>query len=98
MQQADTSDRDFYGADISSPPTPRIGEDAQPAAAHAAVALAQLHHDQLNAEWDSDAVSGSLTLALVIDFSFLILIAGRLLIRSRRSKENILVARLSCLP
>ncbi|ERF70475.1 hypothetical protein EPUS_04753 [Endocarpon pusillum Z07020] len=52
--QSDTGDRDFYGADISSPPSPRIGEDAPPAAANAAVALAQLHQDQVGTEWDSE--------------------------------------------
>ena len=54
---ADASDRDIYGADISSPATPRPLEEALPAAANAAVALAQLHHHhRLSSEWDSDAV------------------------------------------
>lgn len=52
--QSDTSDRDFYGPDIKASPTRRIGEDAQPAAANAAVALAQLHHNRQGTDWDSE--------------------------------------------
>lgn len=57
ISKADASDRDVYGADISAPATPRFGEDGQPTAANAAVALAQLHQDPLGSEWDSDMVS-----------------------------------------
>jgi hypothetical protein len=52
---ADASEHDFYGADISAPATPGNIEGSLPAAANAAVALAQLHH-QLGPDWDSDAV------------------------------------------
>src|SRR2546423_6651922 len=52
---ADASQPDFYGADISAPATPGNIEGSLPAAANAAVALAQLHH-QLGPDWDSDAV------------------------------------------
>ena len=48
---ADASEQDIYAADISSPDTPRILEGQAPAAANAAVALAQLH------DWTSDFVS-----------------------------------------
>ncbi|KAL9618174.1 MAG: hypothetical protein Q9160_007069 [Pyrenula sp. 1 TL-2023] len=52
---SDASDRDLYGADVSAPTTPRTIEDAHPAAANAAVALAQLHHNSLAPEWESEA-------------------------------------------
>ncbi|KAL1970136.1 hypothetical protein VTN77DRAFT_6541 [Rasamsonia byssochlamydoides] len=48
------SDRDIYVADASSPVTPRTIDDAHPAAATAAVALAQLHHHRLVSDWDSE--------------------------------------------
>ncbi|KAK2766257.1 hypothetical protein FQN54_007774 [Arachnomyces sp. PD_36] len=55
IRRADHNDRDPYGADGSSPATPRTIEEAHPAAATAAVALAQLHHHRLNnSEWDSE--------------------------------------------
>ena len=41
----------------SSPATPRTFDEAHPAAATAAVALAQLHHHRLSNEWDSEVVS-----------------------------------------
>ncbi|KAL2011965.1 hypothetical protein VTN00DRAFT_4683 [Thermoascus crustaceus] len=47
-------DKDVYVADASSPVTPRTIEDAHPAAATAAVALAQLHHHRLASDWDSE--------------------------------------------
>lgn len=53
---ADASERDVYGADISNPATPRPLEEPLPAAANAAVALAQLHHHRQSSEWESDAV------------------------------------------
>lgn len=53
---ADASDRDLYGADISSPVTPRPVEESLPPAANAAMALAQLHHHRLSSEWDADVV------------------------------------------
>jgi hypothetical protein len=56
MEAVDASEPDFYGADISAPATPGNIEGSLPAAANAAVALAQLHH-QLGPDWDSDAVS-----------------------------------------
>jgi hypothetical protein len=55
MEAVDASEPDFYGADISAPATPGNIEGSLPAAANAAVALAQLHH-QLGPDWDSDAV------------------------------------------
>ena len=51
---ADASDQDFYGADVSAPETPGNLDSSLPAAANAAVALAQLHN--LGSEWDSDYV------------------------------------------
>ena len=51
---ADASDQNIYGADISAPATPADIESSLPAAANAAVALAQLHN--LGSEWDSDYV------------------------------------------
>lgn len=42
--------------DTSPPVTPRTIDDAHPAAATAAVALAQLHHHRLASDWD-DMVS-----------------------------------------
>jgi hypothetical protein len=50
------SDRDIYVADASSPVTPRTIDDAHPAAATAAVALAQLHHHRLASDWESEMV------------------------------------------
>ncbi|KAL4788382.1 hypothetical protein BJX76DRAFT_366833 [Aspergillus varians] len=50
----DASDRDFYGAGSHSPATPRGIDEAHPAAATAAVALAQLHHNRLTSDWDAD--------------------------------------------
>lgn len=41
----------------SSPAPPRTLEDQYPAAATAAVALAQLHSHQPHSEWGSEAVS-----------------------------------------
>ena len=61
-READASEQDIYGADISAPATPANVEGSGPAAANAAVALAQLHnHHQLGPDWDSDAVCDSLT-------------------------------------
>src|SRR5436190_5478822 len=54
---ADAGERDIFGHDGSSPVTPRTLDEAHPAAATAAVALAQLHHHRLNSEWDSEMVS-----------------------------------------
>ncbi|KAL4791034.1 hypothetical protein BDV19DRAFT_316418 [Aspergillus venezuelensis] len=48
------SDRDFFGAGSHSPATPRGIDEAHPAAATAAVALAQLHHNRLASDWDTD--------------------------------------------
>ncbi|EIT73303.1 putative transcription factor RfeD [Aspergillus flavus] len=48
------ADRDIYVADASSPATPRGIDEAHPAAATAAVALAQLHHNRLASDWDTD--------------------------------------------
>ncbi|KAL4895144.1 hypothetical protein BDV59DRAFT_174523 [Aspergillus ambiguus] len=44
---------EVYVADASSPATPRA-VDETPAAATAAVALAQLHHNRLVSDWESD--------------------------------------------
>src|SRR5436190_6320065 len=60
-READASEQDIYGADISAPATPGNVEGSGPAAANAAVALAQLHNHQLGPDWDSDAVCDSLT-------------------------------------
>ncbi|KAL5000347.1 hypothetical protein BDV10DRAFT_192915 [Aspergillus recurvatus] len=46
-------DRELY-AGSNSPATPRGIDDAHPAAATAAVALAQLHHNHLTPNWDTD--------------------------------------------
>lgn len=54
---ADVADRDIYVADASSPATPRALDEPHPAAATAAVALAQLHHHRLASDWDTDMVS-----------------------------------------
>ncbi|KKA25205.1 hypothetical protein T310_0752, partial [Rasamsonia emersonii CBS 393.64] len=51
-QQPAVSDRDIYVADASSPVTSRTIDDAHPAAATAAVALAQLHHNRLASDWE----------------------------------------------
>ncbi|KAF7717739.1 Uncharacterized protein PECH_007688 [Penicillium ucsense] len=48
------ADRDIYVADPSSPATPRALDEPHPAAATAAVALAQLHHHRLASDWDTD--------------------------------------------
>lgn len=45
---------------FSSPAPLRSLEDAYPAAATAAVALAQLHSSRPDSDWDSEAVSCSL--------------------------------------
>lgn len=50
------ADRDIYVADPSSPATPRALDEPHPAAATAAVALAQLHHHRLASDWDTDMV------------------------------------------
>ncbi|KAJ9199625.1 hypothetical protein DTO166G4_9213 [Paecilomyces variotii] len=50
----DIADRDIYVADASSPVTPRAIDEAHPAAATAAVALAQLHHHRLASDWESE--------------------------------------------
>ena len=43
-------------ADAGSPATPRGIDETHPAAATAAVALAQLHHNRLASDWDTDMV------------------------------------------
>ncbi|MCJ1273344.1 hypothetical protein MMC21_001135 [Puttea exsequens] len=48
-------DRTTYGESQSSPVPPRSLEDQYPAAATAAVALAQLHNHQPGSDWGSDA-------------------------------------------
>ncbi|OQE20527.1 hypothetical protein PENSTE_c013G03857 [Penicillium steckii] len=53
-QFSDVADRDIYVADASSPATPRALDEPHPAAATAAVALAQLHHHRLASDWDTD--------------------------------------------
>lgn len=58
VNTADLLDRDIYVADASSPVTPRTIDDAHPAAATAAVALAQLHHHRLASDWESEMVGG----------------------------------------
>ncbi|KAI9040780.1 putative transcription factor RfeD [Aspergillus affinis] len=50
----DVADRDIYVADAGSPATPRGIDETHPAAATAAVALAQLHHNRLASDWDTD--------------------------------------------
>lgn len=50
-------DRDAHASIQSSPAPPRTVEDQYPAAATAAVALAQLHSHQPHSEWDSEPVS-----------------------------------------
>ncbi|BCS20513.1 putative transcription factor RfeD [Aspergillus puulaauensis] len=50
----DASDRDIYGAGSNSPATPRGIDETHPAAATAAVALAQLHHNRLASDWGPD--------------------------------------------
>ncbi|KAJ5123599.1 hypothetical protein N7448_009696 [Penicillium atrosanguineum] len=50
----DVAGRDIYVADASSPATPRALDEPGPAAATAAVALAQLHHHRLASDWDTD--------------------------------------------
>ena len=52
-------DRDSYGRVQSSPAPPRISEDQYPAAATAAVALAQLHNHRPDSDWESEAVGDS---------------------------------------
>jgi hypothetical protein len=51
-------ERDVYVAD-GSPATPRALDEPHPAAATAAVALAQLHHHRLASDWDTDMVCRS---------------------------------------
>ena len=53
-------ERDSYGSDAGTITAPRSLEDQYPAAATAAVALAQLHNHRPGGEsdWDSEAVSG----------------------------------------
>ncbi|GES63661.1 hypothetical protein P170DRAFT_196135 [Aspergillus terreus] len=53
------NDRDIYVADASEPATPRPMDDTHPAAATAAVALAQLHHNRLVSDWETDMESHS---------------------------------------
>ncbi|EEH47670.2 uncharacterized protein PADG_03754 [Paracoccidioides brasiliensis Pb18] len=55
-RRGDPGDRDIFGTshDRSSPRTPRTLDEAHPAAATAAVALAQLHHHRLTGDWDSE--------------------------------------------
>ncbi|KAJ5101596.1 hypothetical protein NUU61_003818 [Penicillium alfredii] len=55
-RRRDVTDRDIYVADASSPATPRALDEPHPAAATAAVALAQLHHHRLASDWDTDMV------------------------------------------
>ncbi len=50
-------DREVYAGSQSSPAPPRSLEDQYPAAATAAVALAQLHNHRPDSDWDSEAVS-----------------------------------------
>ena len=50
-------DRDAYTGNQSSPAPARSLEDQYPAAATAAVALAQLHSHRPESEWESEAVS-----------------------------------------
>lgn len=56
-------DRDAYKGTQSSPAPPRSLEDQYPAAATAAVALAQLHSHQPHSDWDSEAVITLLSLS-----------------------------------
>ena len=58
LTRLNVADRDIYVADASSPATPRGIDEAHPAAATAAVALAQLHHNRLASDWDTDMVCG----------------------------------------
>ena len=85
-------DRDaYYGADASSPATPRTIAEANPATAHAAVALAQLHNRGLESEWDSEAVGRSTILhpfSFSIPNSFANWIILRRRTRSRKSIRN----------
>lgn len=57
----DDHHRDVYVAD-ASPGPPRAIDDAHPAAATAAVALAQLHHHRLASDWDDGQDSASVEL------------------------------------
>lgn len=50
-------ERDAYPGNQSSPAPPRSLEDQYPAAATAAVALAQLHNHRPESDWGSEAVS-----------------------------------------
>ena len=50
------ADKDVYVADSSPPAPSRPVDEFHPAAATAAVALAQLHHHRLTSDWDSDVV------------------------------------------
>ncbi|RJE20213.1 Transcription factor RfeD [Aspergillus sclerotialis] len=55
-RRRDAPEKDVYVADASSPATPRAVDENHPAATTAAVALAQLHHHRLAADWDTDMV------------------------------------------
>ncbi|KAJ5179850.1 hypothetical protein N7492_003060 [Penicillium capsulatum] len=66
----DLSDRDIYVADPSSPATPRALDEPHPAAATAAVALAQLHHHRLASDWDTDMVGAFLFLVTFAGYPF----------------------------
>lgn len=50
-------ERDAYTVSRSAPAPPRSLEDQYPAAATAAVALAQLHNQRPDSDWESEAVS-----------------------------------------
>lgn len=50
-------ERDAYTVSRSAPAPPRSLEDQYPAAATAAVALAQLHNHRPDSDWESEAVS-----------------------------------------
>lgn len=68
-------DRDAYATDRNSPAPTRILEDQYPAAATAAVALAQLHNQKPDSDWESDGVSTQNTLTLnspSIDLQFVL--------------------------
>ncbi|KAK2750594.1 hypothetical protein FQN57_002665 [Myotisia sp. PD_48] len=55
--QNNISDKDLIGGDQLISSIPRTLDEAHPAAATAAVALAQLHHHRLNSDWDSEALT-----------------------------------------
>ena len=62
-------ERDAYTGIQSSPAPPRTLEDQYPAAATAAVALAQLHSHQPHSEWGSEVVSSLLGAVISIETS-----------------------------